>query len=511
MSLARLSASGSLRGSPSGSPLFLRLELIRRGQIHNARSLVAHRSVTSPQCRSLQTTSRTLVNKNNTNKKFSPQAQPVPLSQIPRLILGAAVENLRGLKRNFRNGTFKTMLRQNPEELVFALVLLAALAVVMVYIVRVYFTYFYSEQFTKYPPPIAKALRRALYYSNYNPDQQMALKYWKQALELCDELHLDTFSDDVMGIKIELAAWLEKIGSYDNAVKVLENLSGDCKRWVDLMEKSIKEGGKIPPSLLPPVVPQDPAEQPAAAKESKQGETPETIWGRRTRILGKAVGINVKLANLYSFYLAKPEEAHERLIWSVETALNELRRRTVEGLKEGEGKWMSSEEIGGALESLGHSYEAKSQFHLALPLFFQALRLSQHQCHSATIMNNIAACFAQHPIMPAGQSQVDTLMGEEVASATPAQKRTAYLEAAKRWAKNARQHANEPKGDDRTPECNQACATSLCNLASIARLTGNVTEARRLFEKAIEMSRSLEFEEGVTQAEDGLRALSASS
>lgn len=113
--------------------------------------------------------------------------------------------------------------------------------------------------------------------------------------------------------------------------------------------------------------------------------------------------------------------------------------------------------------------------------------------------------------MPAGQSQVDTLMGEEVASATPAQKRTAYLEAAKRWAKNARQHANEPKGDDRTPECDQACATSLCNLASIARLTGNVTEARRLFEKAIEMSRSLEFEEGVTQAEDGLRALSTSS
>lgn len=277
----------------------------------------------------------------------------------------------------------------------------------MVYIIRLYFTYFYSEQFTKYPPPVAKALRRALYYSNYHPDQQMALKYWKQALELCDELHLDNFSDDVMGIKIELAAWLEKIGSYENAVKVLENLSGDCRRWVDLMEKNVKDGGKIPPSLLPPVAPQDPAGQSPAAKKPEQEEIPETIWGRRTRILGKSVGINVKLANLYSFYLARPEEAHERLIWSVETALNELRRRTVEGLKEREGKWMSSEEIGGALEcecsqlfacslsihnpltsnlaALGHSYETKSQFHLALPLFFQALRLSQHQCHSATI------------------------------------------------------------------------------------------------------------------------------
>ena len=123
MSLARLSAYGSLRGSTSGSPLLLRLELIRRGQIHNVRPLVAHRPVISPQCRSLQTTSRTLADKNNANRKFAPKPQPVPLSQIPRLVLGAAMENLRGIKRNFRNGSLKTMLRQNPEELVFALIL----------------------------------------------------------------------------------------------------------------------------------------------------------------------------------------------------------------------------------------------------------------------------------------------------------------------------------------------------------------------------------------------------
>ncbi len=119
------------------------------------------------------------------------------------------------------------------------------------YIVRVYFTYFYAEQFTKYPQPIAKSLRRALYYSNYQPDTKLALKYYRMALEQCDQYQLDPFSDDVLGIKIQLAAWLEKIGSHDNAIQVLERVLGDCKRWVEVMEKGVKDGN-IPKSLMPP-------------------------------------------------------------------------------------------------------------------------------------------------------------------------------------------------------------------------------------------------------------------
>ena len=269
------------------------------------------------------------------------------------------------------------------------------------YIVRVYFTYFYAEQFTRYPAPIAKSLRRALYYSNYQLDTKLALKYYKIALEQCDEFRLDPFSDDVLGIKIQLAAWLEKIGSYDNAIQVLERVLGDCKQWVDAMEKGVKSGN-IPKSLMPP----PPILEPGSGAHGAPVDGPEeTLWGKRTRVLAKAVGISVKLGELYADeHIRDQELAHERLTWAVETALKELQRRAAGPLKEGEGEWMNSEQMGAALEceklpldrlsscslltrcsALAHSYERKDQFNLALPLFFQALRLSQNQCHSAVI------------------------------------------------------------------------------------------------------------------------------
>lgn len=191
-------------------------------------------------------------------------------------------------------------------------------------------------------------MRRALYYSNYNPDPQRALKYYKQALDLCNELALDPFSDDVMGIRIQLAAWLEQIENHEVAAKVLESLLDDCKRWIQVMEKSVKDG--TAPKLVSPV-PKTTGGSDGAEQPDSDAPPPETLWGKRTRVLGKAVGISVKLGDLYSNeHVMQPDLAHDRLVWSVETALKESRRRSVEGLKQGEGEWMSPESIGGALE-----------------------------------------------------------------------------------------------------------------------------------------------------------------
>lgn len=277
------------------------------------------------------------------------------------------------------------------------------------YTIYLYFNYFYHRQFTRYPEPVAKAMRRALYYSNYAPDPPRALKYYKQALELCKELGLDPYSDDVMGIRIQLAAWLEKIENYQLSAKVLEALLSDCKHWVEVMEKAVRDGTAPKLTASPAPSAENPQDNGQTVEDSPP---PETLWGKRTRVLGKAIGISVKLGELYANeHVMEQELAHEHLLWSVETGLKESRRRAVEGLKEGEGEWMSPEAIGGALEcefhfpllvlsspgwgkfehmadtvtALGHSYESKSQFHLAVPLFLQALRLCQDPCHSAVI------------------------------------------------------------------------------------------------------------------------------
>lgn len=102
------------------------------------------------------------------------------------------------------------------------------------------------------------------------------------------------------------------------------------------------------------------------AESDKEPESDtENLWGKRTRVLGKSVGISAKLGELYADeHVLQSDVAGERLIWAVETILKELQRRQVEGVKEGEGDWMSPEEIGGALEGMWHANIAIWIFHV---------------------------------------------------------------------------------------------------------------------------------------------------
>jgi len=202
--------------------------------------------------------------------------------------------------------------------------------------------HFYAEKFNRYPKPVAKSLRRAVYYGDYGLNPDLALKYYKLALEQCDELRLDHFSDEVLGIKIRFAQWLEKIENYDNAILVLETVLADCKRWVEAMEASVRgrpnDAGPAPDGQQ-------------ASDAQEEARNLQYLWAKRNRILRKAIGISVKLGALYSDdHVLRTNLAHERLLWGVETILKELQRRTVEGVKDGEGEWMTSEAIGGTLE-----------------------------------------------------------------------------------------------------------------------------------------------------------------
>ncbi len=116
------------------------------------------------------------------------------------------------------------------------------------------------------------------------------------------------------------------------------------------------------------------------------------------------------------------------------------------------------------------------------------------------IVNNLAACYAQHP------NQALPIPESALADA-PLPTRASYLEAAQRWARNADKVATETTGEARTAECDHACAVALCNLGDIALLLGDAGEARRRFEQGRETSARLGFAEGVSQAETGLQKI----
>ena len=226
---------------------------------------------------------------------------------------------------------------------------------IALYTAYLYFAYFQDIQFTKFPADVAKSLRRALYYTNIKPDPKLAHKYYKRALEQCNDHNLDPFGDDVLGIRIQIAAWLEKIGNFDGALTVLSGIAKDCLRWVETMEKAMAEGtlpkdGKVK-APKPEASEEKPAEEGSGEQQEQEGVFLENLWRKRTRLLAKTVATNVKIGELCADeHVLRPEESQTRLTWAVETALKELKRRHNEGVKEDEGPWMSAVEIGGTLE-----------------------------------------------------------------------------------------------------------------------------------------------------------------
>jgi hypothetical protein len=211
----------------------------------------------------------------------------------------------------------------------------------------VYITYIIGA-FHKFPEEVAKPLRRAMFYTNIQEDPQQALKYFKESLRVIEEIGMDPFSNEVLGVKIQLAALFEKYHHHTLAIQVLEQVRKDCFKYIDLMgEKHMNDG-------------------------------------QRTRVLGKTVAIGIKLGELYSSAAVDDQESAEAvLISAVETMLSERKRREKEGSQPGEEEWATDEENGATLEGNG------IQWH-SLPILtcMQLLELNSNPRTSTTSLHH---------------------------------------------------------------------------------------------------------------------------
>lgn len=150
------------------------------------------------------------------------------------------------------------------------------------------------------------------------------------------------------------------------AITVLERALQDCRTWINKFEESGLKDQQIderklaelmPPFVGGPLAVEEGGRSKNSGPKMSRGETtsepePETIWGKRTRLLHKIVGIHLKLAELYSdSHVRKTEQAHLNVLSAVQAALTESMRRHVESPHPGEGSWLSNDEIGASLES----------------------------------------------------------------------------------------------------------------------------------------------------------------
>ena len=395
------------------------------------------------------------------------------------------------------------------------------------YLGSIFYNTFYTKELSRYPEPIANTLRRALHATIIRPDPELAQKLYRKALAQAAEMRLDPLSDEVLGIKIRVAAWLEQIDNHSAAAKTLELVRDECQKWIQVMEQAVKDG-KIDNEGRYVAEPKSVSDTPQKeiSKEGGQNKAventedqplAESMWHKRQRLLHKAISTSVKLGELYADeHILDGEKAHDRLVWAVEQSLKEFQRRMVEGTKPGEDHWMTPAELGGSIESLARDYERKSQYQYVIPLYFHALRLCEIPCHRAVIMNNLSAAFAQRPVYSPGPAAAATppppagadALQELFKDAAP-RSRQECLEAAENWARNAYQHGRDVSGDDRTPECDAACAVALCNWGDVAAMLGKTAVARKRYKECVEMSASMDFGEGAKRAKEGLARLTS--
>ncbi|KAF7908591.1 uncharacterized protein EAF01_004346 [Botrytis porri] len=312
------------------------------------------------------------------------------------------------------------------------------------------------DGFKAFPEPVAKQLRKALYYTNMSLEPKNAVKYYKEALRVADEMGMDPFSDEYLGIKISVCVLLEKIQAYDKAIGVYEIMRDDCGKWMEQL-----------------------------------GDLERNI-GKRTRVLRRMIEISVKIADLYNGeYVLQPDKAEESLVYAVETILKEQMRRQKEGIRPGEEVWLSDEEMGGTFEALAHHYEATDKHHLAAPLFLQAIALSSPAtCHTAVLMNNLSISLAQQNPPPE--------LGQPILS------RSQQIKNARAWATKSLEICAKIAPPERTEECNIGCAVATHNLGEFAEMDGDIKEARRRYEEARSLASAIGFKEGEAQSEERL-------
>ncbi|KAF2758516.1 hypothetical protein EJ05DRAFT_475819 [Pseudovirgaria hyperparasitica] len=348
----------------------------------------------------------------------------------------------------------------------------------------------YFWPYHKFPDEVAAELRKAIYFHTQSWDPEKAMQYYKAALMKAQALGMNPVSDEITGTKLSVAELLKQCGLVDRCIGVYELVLKDCTNY-------LKDKGE---------------------EHYEDGE--------RTRLLMKSVSISMKLGEMYASDSVLDIEAAERhLLWGVETTMKERIRRQKDGVKEGEGDWFTDEQYGASCESLALHYESKMLHYLATPLLLQALTVSPPKsCHSVVIMSNLANCIFQttpppslttaKPLpatsfkQPASTSSLPP--SQDSFPTTPHPSKEVLRTQASAWARKALALSTSIT-EGRTQECDLGCAAATHALGEFAEAGGEFDVARKLYEEAKGRSVGLGFEEGVKNAEMGLKRIEEKS
>lgn len=371
-----------------------------------------------------------------------------------------------------------------------------------------------GPHYSRYPGPVVKELKTAVWYTDVDLNPTLALQSYRKALKLAIGLGMHPFSDEVMGIKFQVAAMLEKAGLVVPAVEVLERTKAETMHWIEMsrkrawdVTKKVKNGNEAEKDAIKI---NDPEFLETQKKEEENAKLEERM---RRKALKRIVGVQLKLAELYaSDYIQDDKKAEEALVSGVELCLTELQRRQSLGLPLGgaasadDDSWLSLAEMATSFVGLASNYTNQERHALALPLYLRALDMIRAEegdtptCKQVVLLNDVASAMA-------GQAQTLRVSSKSIQKGQTAPSREQAIDAAKQWAQKAIDVAAKVQPPVRDQDCDTSCVAAKYNLGELAEMLNRPDEAGRFYMEAENLARGIGFDEGVTMAETALKRL----
>ncbi|KAJ5190476.1 uncharacterized protein N7498_009461 [Penicillium cinerascens] len=418
------------------------------------------------------------------------------------------------LRMNYREAS-KGIFRKNPIMLPLAILSVIGGIGMFAYISYVELTQV-QPQYHNFPQPVAESLRSAIYYTEIDLNPIKALNHYKEALRRAIDMGMHPFSDEVMGIKLQVALMLEKAGLVKAAIEVLERTKNETMKWVE-EGRAVEAATEKKKDAKPPSPAKDTPEN-VHIKEGALQDTEEELkklqafeTRQRDKALKKVVGMEMKLAELYSSdHIQEDKKAEAAQVAAVELCLKEMHRRQKLGLPVGGGAgdadsdaWLNMTEIATALAELASTYTAKDRHELAMPLYLRALEMlrvaegNSPSCKQVTLLNDVASAMAGQVQLPASpRSQQQAIPREQT------------VEAARLWAQKSLDVAARIQPPVRDEECDITCVAATYNLGELAELQNKPDVAKQRYTEAKSLASGLGYEDGVAMADAALKRFS---
>ncbi|WEW60879.1 hypothetical protein PRK78_006367 [Emydomyces testavorans] len=407
------------------------------------------------------------------------------------------------------NEAKKDVWRQRPIGMTATLVFAVGMTGGLIYLIYDHITRV-EPQFSRFPGVVSDRLRKALYYTEYDLNPVRALHCYKQALIAAEQVGMHPFSEEVLGIRLQIPHMLEKAGMMKPAIEVLEKTQKDCVEWVESgrRKQMIRDRERAATRN------QTPDDDPTATEEQRIEREKEIAEERqRGLVMKRAAGIGVKLAEIYSNdYIRDSKNAEKALLTAVDLSRTELQRRREMNLpiSQDEGNYyLNLTEVATAFNELADFYAQRGRNDLSTALYMQSLALikeDEHDrpstCAQVVLLNNISSQMAEQAQKPA-PPPAETSSGAHM----PPVSRDQLLYAASEWAKKALDVADKIQPPVRNEECNQGCLTATYNLGEIAEMQGHFSEAKKYFVEAREVAKRIQSGEGVQRASDALERI----